>query len=343
VYRAVALFEPTRYSAELKFFFQRETPIVKTIVWVALLAASLHAQIGHSNQKALNLKQKALWAKLEAQIDTTDRELDGVAGIAIEDLSSGEKFFLHEDEIFPQASTIKVAVLAELYHQHQQSLKGVAGKAKLTDTYTVQSSDLVADSDIMGGLTSGVSTITNRDLATMVVAVSDNSATNVLIDRLGMNNINALLDSLGLSNTRLRRKMMDLKAASEGRENVSTPREMLSLLEHIYQGKVVGEDLTNDLIKVLSTHKESWIARNLPEGLRVADKTGSLEGVRNDCGIILVPNRPYVLCVMTTYLSRERDGEEAITRISTAAYSLFDRMARASEYGRVVSANDSSH
>jgi beta-lactamase class A len=137
--------------------------------------------------------------------------------------------------------------------------------------------------------------------------------------------------------------MMDLKAASEGRENISTPREMLLLLEQIYQGKVLNKEMTEDLLRVLSTHKESWLSRDLPEGLRVADKTGSLEGVRNNCGIIFVPNRPYLLCVMTTYLSKERDGEEIITHISSAAYRVFDRMSRASEYGRVVSPNDSSH
>jgi len=313
---------------------------VKTMLLVALLAVSLQAQTG---QASLSTKQKVLWQRLESTIDRVDQELDGVMGVAIEDLNSGQKAFRREDEVFPQASTIKVAVLAELYHQNQQSLQGVPGKAKLTDTYTVQASDLVADSDIMGGLTPGVSRVTNRDLATMVVAVSDNSATNVLIDRVGMDNVNALLDNLGLTHTRLRRKMMDIKAAGEGRENVSTPREMLSLLEQIYGGKVVHKELTGDLIKVLSTHKESWIARDLPEGLRVADKTGELEGVRNDCGIVLVSNRPYILCVMTTYLSKERDGEEAITRLSTTAYSMFDRMARTSEYGRVVSPKDSSH
>ncbi len=316
---------------------------MKRLLFLVLLAASLQAQTGQAGQTGLSAKQKVLWQQLESTIDHVDRQLDGVMGLAIEDLNSGQKLFRREDEVFPQASTIKVAVVAELYHQNQQSLQGVPGKAKLADTYTVQSSDLVADSDIMGGLTAGVSRVTNRDLATMVMAVSDNSAANVLIDRVGMDNVNALLDTLGLPHTRLRRKMMDIKAASEGRENVSTPREMLSLLEQIYGGKVVNHELTIDLIKVLSTHKESWIARDLPEGLRVADKTGELEGVRNDCGLVLIPNRPYIICVMTTYLSKERDGEEAITRISTAAYSMFDRMARASEYGRVVSPKDSSH
>jgi beta-lactamase class A len=316
---------------------------MKTGLCVALLAVILHAQSVSTAPTSLNAKQKVLWDKLEATIRQSDRDLDGVLGIALEDLRSGQKFFLREDELFPQASTIKIAVLAELYHQNQQAVQGTPGKAKLSDLYTVQASDLVPDSDIMGGLTPSVTKITNRDLATMMVAVSDNSATNVLIDRLGMDNVNALMDSIGLPHTRLRRKMMDLKAASEGRENISTPREMLLLLEQIYQGKVLNKEMTEDLLRVLSTHKESWLSRDLPEGLRVADKTGSLEGVRNNCGIIFVPNRPYLLCVMTTYLSKERDGEEIITHISSAAYRVFDRMSRASEYGRVVSPNDSSH
>jgi beta-lactamase class A len=75
----------------------------------------------------------------------------------------------------------------------------------------------------------------------------------------------------------------------------------------------------------------------LPADLRVANKPGELEGVRNDSGIVFVKNRPYVICVMTTYLANERAGEEAITRISRAVYDLFDRFSRASDLGRVIS------
>jgi beta-lactamase class A len=281
-------------------------------------------------------KQEVLWLKLESSINDVDRKLDGVLGVAILDLNSGQKFELRAGEVFPQASSIKMTVLAELYRQAQ------AGRLKLTDLYTVQASDLVPDSDIMNGLTPGVTRITLRDLATMMVAVSDNSATNVLIDRVGMENVNALMDSLGLPHTRLRRKMMDLKAASEGRENVSTPAEMMVLLEDLYRGKVLNKEMTDDFFKVLSTRKEGFIPRDLPESLKIANKPGELEGVRNDSGVVFVENRPYVICVMTTYLRRERDGEEAITAISAAAYRMFDRLARASEYGRVVSPGNGS-
>jgi beta-lactamase class A len=281
-------------------------------------------------------KQQVLWQKLDASIHEVDRNLDGVMGIAIEDLTSNQTLFSQPDEVFPQASSIKIAVLAELYRQSQQ------GKLKLTDIYTVQKSDLVRDSDIMNGLTPGVTRITLRDVATMMVAVSDNSAANVLIDRVGMDNVNAMLDSLGLSHTRLRRKMMDLKAAGEGRENISTPREMMMLLEALYRGKVLNKEMRDDFFSVLSTHKDSWIPRDLPDGTKIANKPGSLEGVRNDSGVVFIENRPYIICVMTTYLRSEREGEDAISKVSLAAYRMFDRIARASEYGRVISLGNSS-
>ena len=276
-------------------------------------------------------KQKALWQKLEFSIQDVDQHLDGVMGLAIEDLTNGEHYFLHEDEVFAQASSIKITVLANLYLQAQE------GKLKLTDLYTVQSSDLVPDSDIMTGLTPGVTRVTLRDLATMMVAVSDNSATNVLIDRVGIQNVNAMLDSLGLTHTRLRRKMMDLEAAKQGRENISTPREMMTLLDAIYHGKVLNKQSTDDFFKMLSTNKSSFIPRDLPPDLKVANKPGELEAVRNDSGIVFVEGRPYVICVMTAFLRNEREGEEAISKVSLETWRMFDRLSRATEYGRVVS------
>jgi len=301
---------------------------MKTILCLLLTATALA-------QTAPN-KQQLLWQKLESSITDVDKGLDGVLGVTIVDLTDSHQYNLHADDVYPQASSIKIAVLAELYRQAQQ------GKLKLTDFYTVTASDLVPDSDIMGGLTPGVTKLTLRDLATIMVAVSDNSATNVLIDRVGMDNVNALMTSLGLPHTRLRRKMMDLKAAGEGRENVSTPREMATLLEQLYRGKVLNTEMTDDFFKVLSTHKDSWIPRYLPEGLKIANKPGSLEGVRNDSGVIFLEHRPYIICVMTTYLRHESDGEDAIAHISQAAYRMFDRLSRASEYGRVISPGNST-
>lgn len=305
-----------------------------TFLLVAIAAVQAVAQAG--GQKA-----DVLFGKLEATIAQVDRELEGVMGLAILDLTSGRQILHNADEVFPTASTIKIAVLAELYHQSQQAASGVGGKARLTDLYTMNPADLVDDSQIMAGLTPGVTRVTNRDLATFMVAVSDNSATNVLIDRLGTENVNALLESLGLRETRLRRKMMDITAAREGRENTATPLELVKLLEAAYRGKLFDKATTEDFLKILSTRKESPIPHLMPEDVVVANKPGALEGVRCDAGIVFAKDRPFVISVMTGYDLDERAADAAISRIALAAYECFERLGRSSPYGRVISPRNS--
>lgn len=286
-------------------------------------------------------QSELLWQKLDATVQQVNRELNGTMGVAILDLTDGRSLLLNADAVFAQASCIKVTVLAELYHQQQQSEQGVTGKVRLADLYTVNAADLVADSSIMGGLTPGVTRVTNHDLATFMVAVSDNSATNVLIDHVGMQNVNALLDSLGLTHTRLQRKMMDVKAAQQGRENLSTPREMMTFFADLYHGKVLSKSLTDDYFKQLSTQKESDIPRFIPDDVMIANKPGELTGVRNDIGVVFAANRPFVIIVMTAFLQHERDGNDAIAKIAGAAYEYFDRVGRSSEHGRIVNERNS--
>src|SRR5579859_3615280 len=196
-------------------------------------------------QHPLPPKQRLLFQKLESTIQDADKSLDGVMGVYAIDLTTGNTIASNADEIFPTASTIKIAILAELFHQAQQ------GKLNLSDIYTLKSSDLVGGSGISSAFTPGVTKLTLRDLAALMISVSDNSMTNIIIDRIGIDNVNALLDSLGLSHTRLRRKMMDIKAAAEGRENTSTPHEMSQLLEALYRGEVLNKQFTEDFFNLL--------------------------------------------------------------------------------------------
>jgi beta-lactamase class A len=278
-----------------------------------------------------------LWQKLEHRIAEIDEAFDGTLGVALVDLADGRELALNADQVFPTASTIKLAILLELYKQEQQGRGGKSRTARLDDPYVFDPKDLVGDSQIMAGLSPGLTRVTNRDLAQFTIAVSDNSASNVLQDRVGMDNVNATLRALGLQHTQLRRKMMDVAAARRGDENVATPRELARLLSAIYRGKALEPDLTAALLVQLSTRKEkSTIPLLLPDDVRVANKPGSLEGVRSDAAIVYAPGRPFAISVMTAYARDERAAEQVISDIALLAYRHFDGLGKASAYGRLL-------
>jgi len=277
-----------------------------------------------------------LWKKLEARVEEIATRLDGVMGVAILDLTDGRILLRNADRVFPTASSIKIAILLELYRQDQEARAGAKGKARLDDIYTFDPKDLVEDSQIMVGLTPGVTRVTNRDLAQFMVAVSDNAGANILIDRVGKDNVNATLRGLGLSKTMLRRKMMDIAAARRGDENVATPQEMVRLLEEIYKEKALNKEATAALIKQLSTLKQSYIPRLLPDNVQVANKPGELEAVRTDSGIVFAPNRPFAISVMTAYDRDEKAAVNAISEVALEAYHYFEMRGKTSEYGRIL-------
>lgn len=281
--------------------------------------------------ESVRAKQDLLWSRMEDSVRAVVKETDAVVGVAILDLTDQRAFYLNADATYPTASTIKIAVLAELYRQNERG-----SGAKLGDLYTVNAKDGVGTEGILQAMSAGVSRITNRDLALLMVSLSDNSATNVLIDRVGMDNVNAWLAQLGLERTRLRRHMLDVKAAQEGRENTATPRELVTMLRAIHEGRVFGKATTEEFTRMLSTQKSSYIPRLLPVDLMIANKPGSLDAVRNDAGIVFVPGRPFAIAVMTTFARDEIDAEQSIARIARAAWSYFDRVGKSSSLGRLV-------
>ena len=294
-------------------------------------AASNDAKTPADTPESVRAKQDVLWSRMEDSIREILKETDAVVGVAVLDLTDQRAFYLNADAVYPTASTIKIAVLAELYRQHERG-----SGAKLGDLYTVNAKDGVGTEGILQSMSAGVSRITNQDLALLMVSLSDNSATNVLIDRVGMDNVNAWLAQLGLERTRLRRHMLDVKAAQEGRENTATPRELVTMLRAIHEGRVFNKGTTEDFFKMLSTLKSSYIPRLLPADLMIANKPGSLDAVRNDAGIVFVPGRPFAIAVMTTFARDELAAEQNIARITREAWSYFDRVGKSSSLGRIV-------
>ena len=294
---------------------------------LAVLALVLALPAGTA---AAGEKEDVMWSRLRARVQDVEKRLDGVLGLSVKDLKTGTTFEVRPDEVFPQASSIKLAVLYELYRQAEE------GKIDLGQV-TRPPLPRVKGGGILQSLGDKVS-LTWRDLAVLTAVLSDNEAANVLIGRIGMSAVNKRLeDDLDLDQTRLRRRMMDIEAAQRGDENVGTPAEMRRLMEFIYEGKGLSPAAARDLREVLAIPRPSAFRKGLPEGVTVLDKDGELEAVRCDTALVDLPHRPYAVSIGTTFLKRDEDGEAAIKEISAALYEMFDRLSRSSDLGRVIS------
>ena len=274
--------------------------------------------------------EDALFEKLRAGIVAAEARLDGVLGVAVKDLVSGRMIEIRGDVVFPQASAIKLALVYQLYQQ------AGAGRIDLSALRALPKVR-VGGSGVLPYL-SDKARLTVRDLAILMMSLSDNAATNILVDEVTFSAVNARMDALGLGKTRFRRHMIDLAAARRGEENVSTPREMMRLIEAINRADGLTPALADDLRAVVGVPKsaETAFRSALPGELIVLDKGGSLEGVRTATGMVLLKYRPYAAAIMTTALRNEPDGENAIREISRLIYETFDRLDRMSPEGRLL-------
>jgi len=257
------------------------------------------------------------------------RRADGVTGYSILDLTSGERFEWQPDLVLPTASTIKLAILYELVRAADD------GRVKLDDTRVLDRRRAVP-----GGLLYDLGTpaLSLRDYAVAMAVLSDNTATNVLIELLGMDSVTARMRGLGLPQTKLRRYMIDLDAAKRGNENVSTPAEIVRLLEAFHRGTGLTPASRDEALKILKKEKVplSALARGLPPGIETASKPGGLEGVRVDAGIVYAKNRPYVFAAMASFLAEGDAGDRVIEDLSRVSYGYFSRMGAGTEYGRQI-------
>ena len=266
--------------------------------------------------------------KLHALVENSD----AVVGVTSKNLVTGEKFSINENEVFPQASTIKIHVLAELYHQAEQ------GKFHLTDIVPVPASVRVSGSGVLNELGESSVSMSLRDYAVLMIVLSDNTATNLLIRQVGMENVNKLLQANGAVKTKLQRVMMDVKAAAEGRENIGTPKEALMILEKLHRGDLVSKKASEEILSILKKgkDKDGPIRLGVPSGVEIANKAGDLDGVRCDVGIVYLKKSPYVICVMTKLLQSDADGVKIMTDISRLMYQYFERRANSNQFGRRI-------
>lgn len=269
-----------------------------------------------------------LRGKLQADLEQIVDEYQGVAGLHVVDLTTGERFAVRDDFVFPQASAIKVPILLELFRRAEGDPGILRRRVELTDEVRT------AGSGVLQVLTDGGSALSLEDYAIYMILHSDNTATNVLIDELGMDAINALSASLGAERTRLQRKMIQPEESARGNENLSTPRDAALIMERIARCDLpMSEASCHRVSEILSIYKGGPVRTPIPRSVPVAFKPGGITGVSTVWALVDVPDRPYVLSVMSNYGG---NGGAVVEAVSAAAYDYFSRLSGITEYGTRV-------
>jgi beta-lactamase class A len=292
----------------------------------AVVACVLYAANPSTAQDASDLAT-TFSKSFATRLESIGSHADGVIGYTIIDITSGERFDRLQTTAFPTASTIKLTILYELFKQADERRINLDEARPLDRTHAVP-----------GGLLYELTTpsLSLRDLAVAMILQSDNTAANILIDRLGMDAINKRSAGLGLRDTRLRRRMIDIDAARRGDENTSTPADLATMMLAFHNGVGLSVQSKKAAVEILEKPKASAISTGVPKEVLVASKPGELEGVRADAGIVYVPGRPYVFVVMGTFLRETDDIERPLQDLARASYDYFSRRATVSAYGRAL-------
>jgi beta-lactamase class A len=231
---------------------------------------------------------------LDRRIEQIQSQFSGVLGIAAKNLTTDEEIQVSADRIFPTASAIKLSILVELFEQVEE------GKLDLNDRLEMSESDIVRGSGILKELGAGLSP-TIYDLATLMIVLSDNTATNMLIDRLGgVDAINGRVhDKYGLTSVVLHNRVDFEKIGGDVRRFAeAAPRDLMRLVELIARGQAVSASASQEMLEILSRQQyldqvPRYLNRNpyarelkLEQELTVACKTGFFPGTRVDAGVI---------------------------------------------------------
>jgi beta-lactamase class A len=255
----------------------------------------------------------------------------GRLGIAARHLGSGEELAVNAEESFPTASSIKIPVLIELYRRAQ------VGELSLAERLTYTARDRTLGSGLLSDMDDGLEP-TLRDLAVLMMAISDNTATNMLIDRLGKEQINATLQAAGASGIELRNRIdFDLIRQSNDNLAVGTPADFVGLLAALWEGRILEPKHRDGVLRIMRIQKYiEPIRRYLPfnpyaaefgepQDLWIASKTGGLSGVRCESGLIGAGETVYALSVMgkestDKTLGSDSEGTLAIATASELVY-----------------------
>ncbi len=274
----------------------------------------------------------ATGANLDQQVKAKIAGFAGKVTVYAKNLDTGATYSLAGEEPVRTASTIKLPIMIEVFSETAE------GKLKLTEPITNSPEEKVSGSGILQDLSDG-DVLPLRDLVMLMITLSDNTATNLILNRIGGNAVNARMGGLGLKNTRVMRKILGdgnkLKSAPSGvtdegtkPENQkwgigrSSPEEMVLLLEKLNRGELVNKQASAEMIEVLKKQRDhNGIARDVKEAVVVANKSGALDALRSDVGIVYTARGAIAMAITVDGMpvpdwTPENPGELMISGIS---------------------------
>ncbi|MFN3551046.1 MAG: serine hydrolase [Endomicrobiia bacterium] len=263
--------------------------------------------------------------------------------VYIKDLSKDFVIKINSDKLIPSASVVKVPIMAAVYYLVDK------GELSLNDSLVYKKKHRCGGAGIIKRYSYG-KRFKVRELVELMITISDNVATHMLMEKIGIERLNKIFKDLGLKNTDVKRYVMDLYSRNKGLENYTTAEDIGILLEKIYKGELISKEVSSNMLSLLMKQKISdRIPKKLPEEVNVAHKTGLMRNVCHDVGIVFTKNGDFVICVLTENM-RSKFAKDIIAEISYKTYSLYGEVGNKdieitnleSEVGIDESTNNSS-
>lgn len=255
------------------------------------------------------------------------RAVPAEVGFWVRRLDTGEEWAADADRVFPAASTIKVPILVQLFRRIEACEVRLDERVELTDERKAVGSGVLKELD--AGLRPTI-----QDLATLMIVVSDNTAANLCIDAAGgIDAVNAAVRDLGLAQTRLARYVVGRAADAPDDENVTTARELGTLLERIWRERAAGAASCRRMLQILARQQlRQRLPRWYPESVQHHGKTGSLGHpdqdwfVRHDCSLAVAPGDLVFAAACLTHTRHGEDGDAVDRAVAAAGLGLLDAL-----------------
>lgn len=253
-----------------------------------------------------------IWTNIEAAMAQAPPE--SIVAVSVQSVETGARFGAQEDLILPAASTIKIVILAALAQAVDEGLLSLDTLAPVLD------SQRVGGSGVLTGLHTPNLALTLADHAWLMITVSDNTASNVLIDAVGIEAIHATQARFGLQGMSLNRRFLGRLPDPGMPENLATARDLVTVLMGILDGSAASPELCAWMLSTLNDqHYKDRLGRFLPPAVSFAGKSGWLEGICHDTGILTGPNGRAAVAVLTTGIPDKYEAASLIGAIGAAA------------------------